>query len=309
MISTPQMSRHFFPPDHEDAFLQEIARPPTAADRILGVGILFGPPIVAVAATAATVIVSGRSNGWLFPALVALVAGLYALVWGILSLLDRAPSAPEDRLGAVPFGDAASRQDGELVMLEGRAAATSHGEVASALTGKNVLWSRTTLTIYRPGNRGYVGEHAGEVERLAPFTIDDGGTAVEIDATGGLLRVAPHRSEARLDGAGGPRVRMLLEQEKLEAPHGRADAVEWSLCAGDRVVVLGVVKRKHDADGGGSVVLGCGPHDLLVVSGESREEMLRVFDEVRRPSLAAVVIGGIVTAFGVYALYRMALDP
>jgi hypothetical protein len=303
------VSRQFFPPVGQDPFLAELQKPASTGDRLLFWSVAAGPLVAGTGVPLLAAALSGRFDGWLFLAAPSLIAGLYALVWTRVFFApgDSGPSAPADRLAAVPVGDAASRGEGALVLLEGRVAAVGPGPFPSDLTGKPVLWSSINLCTYRPGARGDVLEEHRAWERVVPFTIEDAGTRVEVDATDGLLRAAPHHLAARLDGPGGPRVRALLEAQKLVPRHGRASADEWALAEGDQVVVLGVVRGNTGSYRGAPVVIGSGPHDRLAVTGETREELVRVFDGGARASRLGYVIGGSLTALGVYAVVRMVL--
>lgn len=279
--------RGFFPPN-DDASLW--SKPLSLSEKALIWVCLLGPLVVGIGAPLLVRALGTTGNDLgIVLAVFTLPFGLYMLAFA--ALLGGLGPSRRNPLEDVPVGDMAQRRDGDLVMVSGRAEAGPEGTVLGELTGKRWLWSELKLTTYEPGSRGPTVDVFRTRSSAVRFTVDDGHERVWVDPRGGLLRAAPHQTEARLPGPGAPRVRALLEQEGLSEPRAGADASEWSLAEGDVISVLGVVRRGdayRDA-----ACLGSGPEDQLVVTGETRAQLVAPHRPPR-----GLALGGIIVTFG-----------
>ena len=237
--------------------------------------LFFGPLAVGVGAPFAIAVVRQQPVGtWGTLLGLLLVVGLYLVIFGAMGggLSKGPPPLPIER---VPGGPIGSRRDGEVVMVSGRVEVGPAGTLPGEVTGKPRVWSKVSPIVVRRGERGVPGDRGG---RAVPFRLAVGEEHVDVDPAGGILRRAPHHA------------RGLLPLPIGSNP-GHIAATEDAVGAGDTVVVLGVV-RTGDAYRSG-VSLGSGPDDRVVVTSETREELIASYRQSfeRRGARSAIALG------------------
>lgn len=281
----------------------------------VGRALALGPPLAGLALPVLLRVALGPSRAftsgwviaWTIGASVALTLGLPSLLLGVSLRRAARGRREEDALARVPVGGVAAREEGTRVIVEGvAAAAASHPPEPGPLTRVPVLWWTLGLVrlTWRSGRRFL--DSSATFARHVPIVIRSGEDVVTVVPGAGpgtapahgdtLLRHAPHQVARRSWRPGGERIDTLLRQHGLAEGEAGTSASEWSVREGDRVVALGVVRRSEAHPGG--ICLSSGTVDRLVVSGETRGELVRALDG---PRSGLAIFGAVAVALGLAA--------
>lgn len=290
----------------QKAFDEEMAKPLTIGEKAIGTLVMIGPIVVGFGLP--TLVLLNRMGGLgTGIAMFTLCPALYIVAFELVFSKFGAggfSKKRKNRAADLPRTDIANRKSGERVVVDGIVAPGPRGTVEGELTGKATLWSEVSLSTYKPGQRGRTVDEFRTKTRSVPFVIRPigaGGVPEEevlVDPDGATLRAALHQTTAKLNGPGSPRVRKLLQTEMLLEPDEGAEATETSLIEGDRIVVIGFIRRSDDAYRGGVDVHG-GSHRVCLVSSDDTDlvatgESLAEVIADHRPS-RGLAIGGVVT--------------
>lgn len=252
----------------------------------LGAGLLmFGPFALALGGPLAVALVRrhfgiyGMHYEWLIPVDVVtlLVGGYLGVVNALLGGLSGA-SGREKALRAVPvvpLATIATAEPDGLVFVEGTVA-TQGEQVRGPLTGRTAVWAETWVHVTRPSERGPMLARTARATDVVPFVVEDGhGGRVRVEPEGGALengRTLEQRSCASGDFDGYQAA--LARAGVTVGPREDASVVEDVLRPGERVTVLGVVRRGDGYREGPSVSLVGDAEDRLHVYVGSREGYL-----------------------------------
>lgn len=268
--------RGLHPKADRERAVDELLRPPRAVDSLLAGLVLFGPALLAIALPVAALFASrGRGEHVIatFVAIGLLLAGGYAGVLNtILGAFRGGTRAAElRRVPLLPVAGAGEAAPDALVFVEGRVAASRDGEVVGPLTGRRGVWYEVDVEAYLPGPDGRrADEIHRELRRVVPFDlVDEAGAAVRVDPTEGRLEGASEQYQRGRAARRFPEgFEACLAEAGVEVAAPRdADVHERVLRVGQRVTVLGVVRRGAGyREETGTVLVGDARDELLVTT-------------------------------------------
>jgi len=228
---------------------------------------------------AAIGVLTHAASPWMLVALLSLPVALYLLAFG-LSLRPKNPGAAARDLRALPVGGIAARGDGAVCSIAGRIVPGDGGTFDAPLTKGAFVWLEATTYVYSKGQKE-PAKRSKMTNRSVPFFIeaDDGERVLVTPDEDCILRSPRHQHEQYDGGPGDDAVRAAAAPGVVIGDDERLSVNERGFRSGDRVFAIGLARKAAPYRGDETPHLEAGPEDALVVTGETRAELIAWFDD------------------------------